>query len=241
MYTVTAGEGNATVAYHKTGQQWAAMYVNLLPFTSKDHKLVVTVKGVAGVQCLVKLNDDNAYQTTIQMSGDLDTVVIENAPAVVRTIHVFFAPGDTSEVQGTAELAIAIEEKEVDNTPVSYSLISNGNDAYSISGDINEGNVQVAYTKYSDWDNMKLTPSKAVQVTAIRFVVKSEDTAKFLIKPNDNGGLQKELDLTAEGTVFEWTFDTPTDLSSIFFFAAPGQTGPTGTVTIVSMELTVAE
>lgn len=231
VYTVTANENGAVVAYNKTGQEWAAMYVDLIPVTTADHELKLVVKGEAGVQILVKLN--NSIETWYTMTGADDTFVVTNVPAVLSQVHIFIA-GGVANASGSINLSIVTNEKEVDTTPVTYSIVDNGQSVYTFEGDINSGNVVVSYVKNDAYNAAKIVPSKAVQVTSIKVVVKGE--GELIVKPNDNWQFEKNLVLTQEGTVYEWTFDTPVDLTNIMLMVAPGNVEAQGSFTIVSFE-----
>ena len=236
VYTVTPTENGALVEYNKTGQEWAAMYVDLIPVTTADHELKLVVTGTAGVQILVKLN--NSIETWYTMTGAADTFVVENVPAVLNQVHIFIA-GGVAVSSGSIQLSIVTNEKEIDTTPVTFSLVDNGQNAYVVSGDINEGNVIVSYAKNDGYNALKLTPSKAIQVTAIRVVVAGSDV-ELIVKPNDNWQLETKKVITAEDTVYEWTFDEPTDLTNVMFMVCPGEVDVHGQFQIISFEVTLA-
>ena len=236
VYTVTPNENGAVVNYNKTGQEWAAMYVDLIPVTTADHELKLVVTGTAGVQILVKLN--NSIETWYTMTGAADTFVVENVPAVLNQVHIFIA-GGVAVASGSIQLSIVTNEKEIDTTPVTFTLVDNGQNAYVVSGDINEGNVIVSYAKNDGYNALRLTPSKAIQVTAIRVVVAGSDV-QLIVKPNDNWQLETNKVITAEDTVFEWTFDEPTDLTTVLFMVCPGEVDVQGQFQIISFEVTLA-
>ena len=130
------------------------------------------------------------------------------------------------------------DEKEIDTTPLTYTIVDNGQNVYTFDGDINAGNLVVSYAKNDGYNAAKVTPSKAIQVTYLKVVVKGE--GELIVKPNDDWQLESNKVLTAEGTVYEWVFQSPTDLTSVLFMVAPGNNTAVGTFTIVSFEATLA-
>jgi len=371
VYTITPTEKGATIAYAKTTQEWANMRVNLIPVVTADYELTVKVTGPAGVQILVKLNNQTENWHT--MDGTEQTFVATNVPSAINFIHVFIA-GGKKDVSGEIQLEMYFVEKEktvvdlekyeeldwqpalgywfsqdsnsdrannlitdqkfyissavrfskedipvgsvivvkegyqyrpdewnsetgnttgvrpaetqeqvvvVDEAwwgaytlrafnvsrnpkvalseadyaefaeafkiyvpkqeaPLTYTFVDNGENVYTITGDINTETVSVAYEKTGSYNAAKITPSKAIQVTKVRVVVSAENGVNLILKPNNNPALEKNLTLTAEGTVYEWTFEEATDLASIIVMVAPGETTGTGTFTITSFEVTLA-
>ena len=109
VYTITSTEKGAKIAYAKTTQEWANMRVNLIPVVTADYELTVKVTGPAGVQILVKLNNQTENWHT--MDGTEQTFVATNVPAAINFIHVFIA-GGKKDVSGEIQLEMYFVEKE---------------------------------------------------------------------------------------------------------------------------------
>ncbi len=246
-YTVTTEENVTTVNFAKTSVKWAAMYVNTYPLTTNDHNVVVKInltnvalpEGVEKLQVLVKFNNDNAFQNFQYINLGENEIEIKSIPSVIYQVHIFFGAGQQN-VSGTATLSIVGEEKEIDTTPVSYSLTDKDNGVYTWTGDINAEAVTVNYTKSDNYNGLIVSTSKTIQVTSIKVVCTATDGTELIIKPNDNNGLELRKTLTAEGIEYVWTFDSAIDLTSIVFIAAPEKIGVSGTFTITTFEVVEA-
>ena len=122
--------------------------------------------------------------------------------------------------------------------PLTYSVVDNEGNVYTVTGDINEGSMTVSFTKTSEWNALLVNLSETTKVASIKVVCSAEVAQNLIIKPND--GFEKNLTLTTDGTTFEWTFDGGLDLTKVVFIAAPGEPGTSGTFQVVSFEIELA-
>ena len=226
VYTITPSDKGAVVNYNKlAGHDWSSMYVNLIPITTADHELRLVVKGTAGVQILVKLNNNGAYENWFTMTGEEDTfVVTEKIPEVLSQIHIFIA-GGVSPASGSIDLSI------VNYAPITYDIVDNGDNVYTFEGDINDGDLVVSYVKNGEYNAAKVTPSATINTKTIRVCVKGSDV-NLIVKLSN--GSEQNLALTAEGTVFEWNLDEAIKLDYVLFMVAPGNASAQGSFEVVS-------
>ena len=154
---------------------------------------------------------------------------------VSRNPKVALSEADFEEFKEAFKIYVPKQE-----APLTYTFVDNGENVYTITGDINTETVTVAYEKTGTYNAAKITPSEAIQITKIKVVVSAENGVKLILKPNNDAKLEKNLVLTAEGTVYEWTFDSAIELSRIIVMVAPGEKTGTGTFTITSFEVTLA-
>lgn len=244
-YTVSVVDGVTNIAFEKGHDvKWASIYVTALPLTTADHDIVVkinlkelVVTGEQKLQVLVKFNNDNAFQNFQWITVGDTEINITAVPAVIHEVRLFLG-ADQDNISGKVEVSMVAVEKEIDTTPVTYSVVDSGENVYTLTGDINAGSVTAAYVKTGTYNSMKVLPGKNVIVSAIKMVVSSDSAVKLLVKPNDGHDL--ELELTPEGTEFTWTFNEPISLNLIYMFIAPGVESGNGTFTIVSFEVTEA-
>lgn len=243
-YTLTMNEGVLNVAYDKQNYSWASIKTILSGANEGFQTLTIEVQGEAGTQLLVKLNDDNAYQTFIDLTGEKQTVVIENLPTPLRTVHMFAAPG-VENVTGELRLYKAELSKtdsgSEDIVPVGINgtYLDGGDGVYDIN--VTPTLVTVNYDKgTNEWPSFRFTLKEVLtNCGSLTFKVKGETGVKVLFKVNNDNSYQTEYELT--GNVDTVEIAAPLRVEYLLIFVAGGTSGLTGTLEIHDSSYTEAE
>lgn len=232
VYTITPGEeGFSSVAYVKTGA-WQFMGASDLSL-SAGSVLGLLIKGTEGDTILVKLNDDNAYQTTITLNGDLQIAYIENVPATITSIYMFVNDSDS---EGSGSFAFSMGYLESPKPADTNKYVSG--DSFDVNhywqpNDANEGAYTIAenagvftVTALAAKGQWSCFITKTSGITDsdfqyVKLVVTGVAGSQILIKPNDASEFL--VDLTGESqTIYAPISALGNDFTKVVIFIAPG-------------------
>ncbi|MCB9498730.1 MAG: hypothetical protein H6687_02445 [Bacillales bacterium] len=232
VYTISEGEEYTSVAYAKTGA-WQFMGVSDLSIPAGS-VLGIMVKGTEGDTILIKLNDDNAYQTTVTLNGDVQVIYIDSVPASITSVYMF-VNGSASEGSGSFIFTMGYFEspKPVDtNKYVSgdsfdvnhywqpndvnegaYTVADNGDGTFTVTALVAKGQWSCFITKTSG-----ITDS---DFQYVKLVVTGVAGSQILIKPNDASEVW--VNLTGESQIIYAPIAVKgNDFTKVVIFIAPG-------------------
>jgi hypothetical protein len=92
IYTITEADGKVTVEFNKSeGQDWAFIKTEFEDDLSNHNAIVMTVKGTAGQQLIIKPNDKGDFEQTVTFDGEEQevTLILTETP---RFILIFVDP-----------------------------------------------------------------------------------------------------------------------------------------------------
>ncbi len=232
VYTITEADGKTTVAYNKGTTEWSTMKYTFTENLSNHNLVTLVVKGTAGKQILVKLN--NQYETWVTFTGNEQTVEIPLTYTLVDAL--IFAEGGVAGATGSFEIISA----QVSWVPVPQDITTGWvvNDAgtYTLVENV-DGSITITYatTSYQFIIN-NFNADAVLGLNTLTVTVQGTSGETLLIKPNDSNALEQKI--TFDGTEQTFTF-TSTGFTKLLLFAAPGAPALTqGTFTLVSVTLT---
>ena len=238
LFTFADTAGKTVVTYNKpTSKPWSFIIRRFAENLSNHNTITLTVKGEAGKEILVKPNDKGMYEKTITFTGEEQTVVftLEEAP---KSVLIFADPFKES-LTGTFEIikaevsyvgpAINYNTGWVDNEPGTYAISTTAT-----------GSILVNYTKGATqaWAFMRkdFEAGSVNGLNVLTMVVKGTPGKRILIKPNDNGALEKWITFADENPV---TVTVKADaFTTIILFGEPELGNVTGSFEILSVNLT---
>ena len=216
------------------------------------NKLTIVVKGTAGEQILVKVN--NQYETWVTCTGEKQTVVIDLTDKKINTSNVallFFPAGAVAGESGVFEISSILfsEYVEQDIPAVSEDILSeefvdNEEGKTNVSRD-ESGNLVVS--KNADggsWTYVKSTATSEILEGYLYLVVtvKGTEGQKVIFKVNN----QKEASVVCDGTEqtvmvdFSMITIDPTK-AAVIIFPGAGVAGETGDFIVTSMVLSAVQ
>jgi len=241
IYTFTTVDGIVTVDYTKTaGQEWAFIKNIFLDNLANHDTIELVVKGTAGVQLIIKPNDNGAYEQTVTFTGEVQviTFTLTDAP---EKILIFVDPligGLTGSFQIISAKVLS-SNSGVYNFTKDFAENDLGTYDFTILGG---GSVQVDYTKVAgqEWAFMRATflPADVTGLNTMTLVLKGTLGKTILVKPNDNGAFEQTVTFT--GDVQTVVFTVPS-FSNVIIFAEPNTVDVTGSFTIISATLSYIE
>ncbi len=243
-YTISAATQGIKVDYTVEAGGWPTIRTIINGQNTDITAIKLVFKGVSGKQILVKLNDNNAYESWVDLTGEEQELVLtgDKLASPLTKILIFIAPNPTEEVTGTFELKSVELSKEEETTPIvgSYSDCSN-NEYYQITENTEGTEVSVEYdVAQAGWYFFKLTlDEKLTNVDKLYMTFKSSNDVRILVKPNDNGSLQEYVNVTTTDVTF--TKAISGDLETILIFVSPEVAGANGNLTITKVGVTFVE
>ncbi len=230
-YAITYTDGVARVAY--VNSAWQFMRVNFdIDEVAGLNTLTLTVSGTVGKNILVKPNDNGALERRVEFTTTDPITVTFHAESFANVL--IFAEGGTEGASGIffiheAVLSYTYEVEEITS-----------NDYYTVTaGDNGFG---VAYDKGGDgyrFLNVVFPVADIAGLNTLTVTLSGTVGESVLLKPNDNGALERAVSFTTTDPVSE-TF-TFAQFTNLIMFAQPGNGTATGTFTIVSITLTYTE
>ena len=234
IYTFTEIDGKVIVEFDKgDGQEWAFIKTEFEDDLSNHNAIVMKVKGEAGLQLLIKPNDQGAFEKTIDLTGEEQEVTLKLTEAP-RFILIFVDP-----IQGAKTGSFEIISAKVVNLPEDYDFaegwVSNDEGVYAFEKQT-DGSVKVAYDKGElEWTFMRHNFEGAASgLNTLTLVLKGTEGKSVLLKPNDAGALEQTVTFTGEEQEIVVLAD---EFATILIFAEPGTADASGEFTIVSAKL----
>ncbi len=244
IYEITSAEKGITINYNKTAGNWSTIKTFVAGANEEFKTLTLTFKGVAGTQILVKPNDNGQLEQWIDVTGEEQVITIKDLPSPFVSLIMFIAPNTTEPVTGVFELKSAVlskTEAPVETTPIegTYSDGTGDKHFYNITTteDVTTVEYNVSEAGYY-WFALNLT-TPVERVNKLYMTFTSTADVKILVKPNDNGALEKEIVVTPNGVVFEQTISGT--LTKVIIFVSPLVASGEGTLTITNVGVTIVE
>ncbi len=241
VYDVTEDNGVYVVAYDKTLEthHWSFIRADLQGPFSNFAKLEFVITGELGQTALLKIEGPAGFkELPVTFDGTEQTFVMDLMtllPAsldALDKIVIFGSQGTT----GTGSFTLHSVTFLPALTDINSGWYSLDEGVYVPTENL-DGSVDVVYDKASgnEWSVLKLDIDAAwSSLNTLTLVIQGEAGQNFIIKPNDDGLLEKNITLTDDQPLtltFEGTF------TSIILFAMPNVAPATGTFTIVSATL----
>ena len=203
------------------------------------NKLTIVVKGTAGEQILVKVN--NQYETWVTCTGEKQTVVIDLTDKKINTSNVallFFPAGAVKGESGVFEISSILfsEYVEQDIPAISFDALESefvNNEEGKTNVSVNaDGHLVVSKTADGhEWVFVKsnLTSAEIAKYLYLTVTVKGTAGEKVLFKVNN----QKEVSVECDGTEQTVTLDFSQitinpDALALIIFPGAGKAGETG-------------
>ena len=226
-YAITYTDGVARVAY--VNSAWQFMRVNFdIDEVAGLNTLTLTVSGTVGKNILVKPNDSSALERRIEFTTTDPITVTFTTESFANVL--IFAEGGTQGANGI----FFIHEAVLSYTYHVEEITSN--DHYIVTD--GENGFNVAYDKAGDgyrFLNVIFPATDVSGLNTLTVTLSGTVGESVLLKPNDNGSLERAIAFTTTDPVSE-TF-TFAQFNNLIMFAQPGNATATGTFTIVSIEL----
>ena len=194
--------------------------------------MTLTVSGTVGKNILVKPNDNGALERRIEFTTTDPITVTFHAESFANVL--IFAEGGTEGASGIffiheAVLSYTYEVDEITS-----------NDYYTVTA--GDNGFDVAYDKAGDgyrFLNVVFPVADIAGLNTLTVTLSGTVGESVLLKPNDNGALERAVSFTTTDPVSE-TF-TFAQFTNLIMFAQPGNGDATGTFTIVSITLSYTE
>jgi hypothetical protein len=226
-YSISYTDGVARVAY--VNSAWQFMRVNFdINEVAGLNTLTLTVSGSVGKNILVKPNDSGALERRIEFTTTNPITVTFTAESFANIL--IFAEGGTEGASGIFFIHSAV---------LSYTYhveTITSNEHYVVTDGDNGFNV--AYNKAGDgyrFLNVVFPATDVSGLNTLTVTLSGTVGESVLLKPNDNGSLERAIAFTTTDPVSE-TF-TFAQFNNLIMFAQPGNATATGTFTIVSITL----
>ena len=256
IYDLTVEAGVATVVYDKHGHAWPVMEIAIEEDVERFNKLVVTASG-DGV-LLVRFNGATVYEVRLNLvpggsTYQIDLRDFDDFLADLTSIELVADPGvadSRGEIvlsnlnfdTGTA-FGSVIELKAPDYN-ATYEWVSNDAGVYTFTTELDDS-VTIGYTKVTgqdwSWAGRLYSTDETQGYNMMTVVIQGTAGTQFLVKPNDNGSMEKWINL--DGTVQTIQIPLSADLFRVVCFAIPGVAPAvdaepmTGSVSLKSMIL----
>lgn len=232
IFAVTEVEEITTIAYTNKGA-YDSIYVSLLPVDMSGKAIEVSFESTMVEKVLVKLNNNNTYESTLTLTDGKATLKITKLPEQLTEVRVFvdFEKGVTS-----GELTADI--KVVENTEVvqlTWNAVDGGDSVFTIST-AETGLYDVVFAKENNnYAHMKVLPNITVKGTKVVLTLSSAEGIKITIKPNDT----KETTITLTETATAYTIEMGAEVSfaTIIIMVEIEQASATGSFTIHSISI----
>ncbi|MDX9807947.1 MAG: hypothetical protein RBS87_05225 [Acholeplasma sp.] len=242
VYTFT-GTGPVVVNYTKVaGQDWSAMLNN---FNAAEvaglNKMTIVVKGTAGKSVLIKPNDLGALEQVVNFT-DANPVTVEvEAPSFSKL--VIFGEGGTAPATGSFEIVsitLSYVAPEFDFTKVVHfngDWVANNASIYTF--DFQASKTMVTYNKLGgnewEWFRTVFDAKEVAGLNTLTITLKGEAGKQVLIKPNDQGSLEKWVTFTDDQPIT--TVIMAEQFMNVFIFAEGGTAPASGSFEILSATL----
>lgn len=250
VYNLVASDTKTEIAYNKHGFAWPSLDIAVTEDISRFNKLTITGKG-EGVLLVRLVGETESYEvrfalTSGEVSRQINIRDLDDFLGTVTMISLIAEPGQ-KEGRGSFELtALELDEGTAFGTVLEVKApVYNTNigwveldaDTYDFVYNVDKS-VTVNYTKGAGqgWIVMKtdFDPALSAGYNTMTVTVSGTAGKSVLLKPNDNGALEKRVDFTDSNpvtVVFQGTF------TKMIIFAEPGTESVSGTFTVNKQEL----
>lgn len=247
VYTFSGTAPAVVVNYNKAaGQEWSAMINN---FDSAKvaglNKMVIVLKGTAGKSVLVKPNDLGALERVVNFTDANPVEIVVEAASFSKL--VLFGEGGTAPATGSFEIVsitLSYVPVEVDLT-AKYTFNDKWvpNLATIYTYDFQATKTVVNYTKTAgqdwEWFRVVFDAKDVAGLNTLTITLKGTAGNQVLIKPNDQGSLEKFVTFADANPV---TITISADqFMSVFMFGAPGTAPSTGSFEILEAYLSYSK
>lgn len=241
-HTITEEAGVVTIKKN-AASEWIYVKndISALEIDDTFNTLKLVIKGEAGKQILVKVNDSK--EKWIDCDGSLQTVYFELPVAIDKTIPLLlFAEGGkagTGAAFEIHEVLLLAGMQELNLLDTAWEASDAG--FYTINSTAEALKItKNDATEAAHWSHVKVTLENADFTWARQFVVtvKGTEGEEIMFKVNDT----KEFKVVCTGTVQELTFDLGYEFNlekpTMIIFANPGAVGSTHEFEITKISLT---
>ncbi|NLD26162.1 MAG: hypothetical protein GX661_02250 [Acholeplasmataceae bacterium] len=244
VYTFTENaDGSVTVNYDKeAGKEWATMKQVFGAEFERFNTVTIVVRGTAGKSILLKPNDSGVFEKSHTFEEGKDFTYTVTAESIVS--YFIFAEGGTAPASGSFTIvSMTLSYVRPAGPKAEVSILSgwadNGNEVYTTELN-NEGHLVVTYDKKT-FEYPALINNFSGDLAGyntITMVLRGTAGKKVILKPNDNGSLEKWVTFEEDKDVI---FVVSTDaITKMVIMAEGGDTEVTGSFTIVSAVLSVS-
>lgn len=243
VYTFSGTAPAVVVNYNKAaGQEWSAMVNNFDSVKVAGlNKMIIVVKGTAGKSVLIKPNDMGTLERLVTFT-DANPVTIEvEAPALTKL--VIFGEGGTAPATGSFEIVsvtLTYVAPEFDFTKVVHfngDWVANNGSIYTF--DFQPTKTLVTYNKLAgnewEWFRTVFDAKEVAGLNTLSITLKGTAGKQVLIKPNDNGALEKWVTFTDDQPIT--TVIVAEQFMNVFIFAEGGTAPATGSFEILGASL----
>jgi len=234
IYDFTFAEDVLTVDWDRVGNEWNVTKYVFPEFLGNHNAIQLTVQGTAGVQIIVKPNDNGAFEKTITFDGTEQTFLFKMGVAPLSCL-IFIDPFNGS-ATGSFDILSAKTLYVPMGTEATTEFAENDLGTYTPSeGD--DGWTTIDYMKAAgqEWAFMRNTfdAEEVGDNNTVLIVLRGTVGKQVLVKPNNAGPLEQWVTFTDENPVFVWTVaDVLTDM---LLFAEGGTAPATGTFEILGV------
>ncbi|MFA5006899.1 MAG: hypothetical protein WC509_05500 [Candidatus Izemoplasmatales bacterium] len=254
IYDLSVAEGTATIVYEKHGLPWPKMEIAITEDVDRFNKLVVTASG-EGV-LLVRFVGESVYEVRLNLvkggsTYQIDLRDYDDYLATLSSIELVADPG-VADSRGT----IVVSKLEFDTGTAFGSVLELGDPGYNATyewASTDEGvytfttemdnSVTIGFNKVAgqewSWAGRLYSTDETQGYNMMTVVIQGTEGTQFLVKPNDNGAMEKWINL--DGTVQTVQIPLVADLFRLVCFAQPNVAPASGTVSLKSMVLSYVE
>jgi hypothetical protein len=242
VYTPTENQdGSVDVAYDKDDTQgWSVLKLDIPETYQMLNVLTMTLEGTEGQNFIIKPNDNAALEQniTLDSTGMVD-LTFENSEGFENII--LFAMPNVGSIEGTFTIASAMldyEAAEFDPTLVldfNSDWIENDSGTYDITEN-DDGSIEFSYAIAGyQFVRRNFAVEDVAGLNTMTLVVSGTPGRSLLIKPNDSGALERniEFDSTDPVTI---TFHAD-GFNTLLMFAEGGADTAFGTFTVLEASL----
>ncbi len=217
-------------------QAWEFIKLDVPAYSIERNVLKLVVKGEVGKQIIIKPNDKGIYEKTITFDGT-DQVVEIKLNEQLDFVLIFVDPLSGS-LTGSFDVSLEKAGYDFPGNLVTTDWVENDADTYDFTEQA-DGSILVEYNKGVDqgWIFMRNTfdVNAAKDKNLMLVIVKGTVGKSILLKPNDQGALERRVDFLNDDPYYIWVYaDSLTDL---IIFAEPGNEAVSGSFTIVGIYL----
>lgn len=241
IYTFTDTDGVINVDWTKiAGQEWAFIKYIIDENLSNHDTLTMVINGPAGIELLIKPNDNGALEQTVTLDGTDQTFVFELTETLTH-ILIFVDPINGTLTGSFDIVSAVVTASEFTTYDFTEDFVENDPDTYEFTVQT-DGSVLVDYTKAAgqEWVFMKaiFVPLDVAHFNTMTIVISGTIGESVLLKPNDSNVLQQTI--VFDGTEQTIVITAPS-FTSLFIFAEPNIAPATGSFTIHQTTLTFVE
>jgi hypothetical protein len=235
LYDFTYADEVLTVDWDRgTDNAWNLVKYAFPEFLGNHNAIVLTVQGTAGVQIIVKPNDNSSFEKTITFDGTEQTFVFQMG--VTPLSLLIFVDPIANSATGSFDILQAKTMYLPSGTMATTQLVENDGGTYTVTaGDDLWTNVEYMKAAGQEWV-FAINTFDAEEVgdnNTMLVVLRGTAGKQVLLKPNNDGTLEHWVTFTDDQPVFVW-YNIET-ITSLLVFAEGGTAPATGSFQILGV------